>query len=100
MPVIITASLFLIFICLVLFSVMMFVTYDFGFIFRIKYTFRQPDMGCFKANSYTYIYFGKNKQTKIPAKDGIKMNEHPIQDLMDTALRNIRQMVDVNTIIG
>jgi sporulation protein YtfJ len=28
------------------------------------------------------------------------MNEHPIQGLMDTALRNIRQMVDVNTIIG
>lgn len=28
------------------------------------------------------------------------MSEHPIQGLMDTALKNIREMVDVNTIIG
>jgi sporulation protein YtfJ len=28
------------------------------------------------------------------------MSEHPIQGLMDTALQNIREMVDVNTIIG
>src|SRR5659263_623712 len=100
MPLIITASIFLLLFCLTLFRVKLFVTYDCGFIFKIKYTFMHPYMVCFKANSYTYIYFGKNKQTKIPAKDGIKMNEHPIQDLMDTALRNIRQMVDVNTIIG
>lgn len=28
------------------------------------------------------------------------MGEHPIQGLMNTALQNIRDMVDVNTIIG
>jgi sporulation protein YtfJ len=28
------------------------------------------------------------------------MSEHPIQGLMNTALQNIREMVDVNTIIG
>jgi sporulation protein YtfJ len=28
------------------------------------------------------------------------MSEHPIQGLMNTALQNIRDMVDVNTIIG
>lgn len=28
------------------------------------------------------------------------MSEHPIEGLMNTALQNIRQMVDVNTIIG
>lgn len=28
------------------------------------------------------------------------MSEHPIQGLMNTALQNIRQMVDANTIIG
>lgn len=28
------------------------------------------------------------------------MSEHPIQGLMDTALKDIRQMLDVNTIIG
>lgn len=28
------------------------------------------------------------------------MSEHPIQGLMDTALKDIRQMMDVNTIIG
>lgn len=26
--------------------------------------------------------------------------EHPIQGLMETAMSNIREMVDVNTIIG
>lgn len=28
------------------------------------------------------------------------MSEHPIKGLMDSALQNIRQLVDVNTIIG
>jgi sporulation protein YtfJ len=28
------------------------------------------------------------------------MSEHPIQGLMNTALQNIRDMIDVNTIIG
>lgn len=28
------------------------------------------------------------------------MNDHPIQGLMDTTLQHIREMVDVNTIIG
>lgn len=28
------------------------------------------------------------------------MSEHPIQGLMNTALQNIRNMIDVNTIIG
>ena len=28
------------------------------------------------------------------------MSEHPIQGLMRTAMENIRQMVDVNTIVG
>ncbi|MDR3552063.1 MAG: GerW family sporulation protein [Clostridia bacterium] len=28
------------------------------------------------------------------------MSEHPIEGLMNTALQNIRQMMDVNTIIG
>ncbi|PRZ12964.1 hypothetical protein EDC32_101941 [Laceyella sacchari] len=28
------------------------------------------------------------------------MSEHPIQNLMKTAMENIRDMVDVNTIIG
>lgn len=28
------------------------------------------------------------------------MNEHPIKDLMDTTMQNIRNMVDVDTIIG
>lgn len=27
-------------------------------------------------------------------------NEHPIQGLMQTAMENLRDMVDVNTIIG
>ncbi len=30
----------------------------------------------------------------------MKMNEHPIQGLMDTTLEKIKQMVDVNTVIG
>lgn len=28
------------------------------------------------------------------------MNEHPIKGLMDTAMQKIREMVDVNTIVG
>lgn len=28
------------------------------------------------------------------------MSEHPIQGLMDTAMKNIKAMVDVNTIVG
>ena len=28
------------------------------------------------------------------------MNEHPIQGIMSTALQNIKEMIDVNTIIG
>ena len=28
------------------------------------------------------------------------MNEHPIQGLMDTTLEKIKQMVDINTIVG
>jgi hypothetical protein len=28
------------------------------------------------------------------------MSEHPIQNLMETAMENIREMIDVNTIIG
>ena len=28
------------------------------------------------------------------------MSEHPINGLMDTTMENIKQMVDVNTIIG
>ena len=28
------------------------------------------------------------------------MTEHPIEGLMNTAMSNIRQMIDVNTIIG
>lgn len=28
------------------------------------------------------------------------MSEHPIQELMNTTMSNIRQMVDVNTIVG
>ena len=28
------------------------------------------------------------------------MGEHPIENLMDTAMSNIREMVDVNTIVG
>ena len=27
-------------------------------------------------------------------------NEHPIQGLMSTAMQNIKEMVDVNTIVG
>jgi sporulation protein YtfJ len=30
----------------------------------------------------------------------IKMNDHPIQGLMKTAMENLKEMVDVNTIIG
>lgn len=30
----------------------------------------------------------------------MKMSEHPIQSLMDTTLQKIREMADVNTIIG
>ena len=30
----------------------------------------------------------------------IKMNEHPIEGLMTTAMDSIRNMIDVNTIIG
>ena len=28
------------------------------------------------------------------------MNEHPIQDMMATAMENLKEMIDVNTIIG
>lgn len=28
------------------------------------------------------------------------MNEHPIQDLMKTTMENLKQMIDVNTIVG
>ncbi len=28
------------------------------------------------------------------------MGEHPIEKLMDTAMSNIKSMVDVNTIVG
>ena len=28
------------------------------------------------------------------------MNEHPIQGLMNTAMNNLRDMIDVNTVIG
>lgn len=28
------------------------------------------------------------------------MNDHPIQGLMDTSMQNIKEMVDVNTIVG
>ena len=28
------------------------------------------------------------------------MGEHPIENLMDTAMSNIKSMVDVNTIVG
>lgn len=33
-------------------------------------------------------------------KEVIKMAEHPIQGLMDTAMSNIKSMIDVNTIVG
>ena len=28
------------------------------------------------------------------------MNEHPIQGLMNTAMENLKDMIDVNTVIG
>ncbi len=31
---------------------------------------------------------------------GMKMNGHPIEGLMTTAMENLKQMIDVNTIIG
>lgn len=33
-------------------------------------------------------------------RNGVPMSEHPIEGLMNTALQNIREMMDVNTIIG
>lgn len=33
-------------------------------------------------------------------KDGEEMNEHPIESLMKTTMESIKEMVDVNTIVG
>lgn len=33
-------------------------------------------------------------------RGGLKMEEHPIQGLMTTAMENLKDMIDVNTIIG
>jgi len=33
-------------------------------------------------------------------REKLNMSEHPIQGLMDTAMSNIKSMVDVNTIVG
>lgn len=33
-------------------------------------------------------------------KEGYQLSEHPIQGLMRTAMENLKQMVDVNTIVG
>lgn len=47
----------------------------------------------------------QNKPTKlkfylINLEEGYYMEEHPIQGLMTTAMENLKDMIDVNTIIG
>ena len=61
-----------------------------------------------KAVSYTHLYFIKNQLgnrsgnlDRSPAeKGGQHSMSHPIEGLMNTAMQKIKEMVDVNTIIG
>lgn len=42
----------------------------------------------------------QNNAIKNSVMEGAAMAEHPIQGLMQTAMENIKDMVDVNTIVG
>lgn len=43
---------------------------------------------------------GKKKEKDILPKECLKMSDHPVNGLMGTAIEKIRDMIDVNTIIG
>ena len=47
-------------------------------------------------------YYVRSRQSgcEINAKRGIRVAEHPIESLMSTSMESIREMVDVNTVVG
>ena len=47
---------------------------------------------------YNFEMYGNNKKNIIKGENF--MNNHPIEVLMETAMNSIKEMVDVNTIIG
>jgi sporulation protein YtfJ len=44
--------------------------------------------------------FSQGIQPQMKAGGGTSMSEHPIKGLMQTAMENIKEMVDVSTIVG
>lgn len=44
--------------------------------------------------------FRKRKKKRENSKECLNMNDHPVNGLMGTAIEKIRDMIDVNTIIG
>ncbi len=75
--------------------------YDFSFLVKLKLgTAITSALGIL----VTYLTRGRvkkpNKKQKKISEECIKMSNHPVNGLMGTTIEKIREMIDVNTIIG